>query len=147
VTKSETALLFVSERDTCRSLMATGLARQMLGESVRLKSAGIDVGFFTTPSEAIEVMRGHGVYLGSHDPTHIRKVPLQEFTSVVAMAPSIGQVLANRYHIGDDRLELWDIEDPYGKGIVAYRTCAKEILSNLQLLLVKLGLPEPSPSQ
>lgn len=147
MTKSETALLFVSERDTCRSLMAAGLARKILGESIRVKSAGIDVGFFVTPSETLEVMREHGVDLGSHDATHIREVPLQEFTSMVAMAPSIGQVLVNKYHIGDDRLEVWGIEDPYGKGIVAYRTCAKEILLNLQLFLLKLGFPETSPSR
>jgi protein-tyrosine-phosphatase len=147
VTKKETALLFVSERDTCRSLIAAGIARKILGESVPVKSAGIDVGFYVTPSETLEVMREHGVDLGNHDATHMRKVPLEEFTSVVAMTPSIGQVLVNKYHIGDDRLEVWDIEDPYGKGIVAYRMCAKEILSNLQLFLPKLGLSETSPSR
>ena len=147
MTGSETALLFVSERNACRSPMAAGLTKKMLGESVGVESAGIDIGFGMPPSEAIEVMRGHGVDFGSHHVTHIRNVPLLEFTLVVAMTPSIGQVLVNEYHIGVDRSEVWDIKDPYGKGIEAYRTCAKEILSNLQRFLSKSGLIETSRSQ
>ena len=127
--------------------MAAGLARKMLGEPVRVETAGISAGFGMIASEAVDVMRGHGVDLGSHDVTHIRKVPLQEFTLVVAMTPLIGQVLVKEYHVGDDRLEVWDIEDPYGKGVEAYRTCAKEILSNLQRSLSKLGLLDASRSQ
>ncbi len=147
MTESAKALLFVSERNTCRSPMAAGLARKMLGEPIRVETAGISAGFGMIASEAIDVMREHGVDLGGHGVTHIRKVPLQEFTLVVAMTPSIGQVLVNEYHVGDDRLEVWDIGDPFGKGVEAYRTCAKEIVSNLQRSLLKVGLLEASRSQ
>jgi arsenate reductase (thioredoxin) len=147
MTESARALLFVSERNTCRSPMAAGLARKTLGEPLRVETAGISSGFGSIASEAVDVMRGHGVDLADYGGTHIRKVPLQEFTLVIAMTPSIGQVLSNEYHVGGDRLEVWDIEDPYGKGVEAYRTCAKEILSNLQRFLSKLGLLDASRSQ
>jgi len=117
---------------SCRSPMAAGLARKML--NAEAESAGIAPFGACATKEALEVMRKFGVDISSHKPKHVTEVPLQNFDLIVALDSFVGECLRSYYNVPAEKLIIWDIDDPFMKGLGAYERCAREIYAHIQKL-------------
>jgi arsenate reductase len=99
-------ILFLCVANSARSQMAEGLARDVLGEDVRVRSAGSDPK--TVNPYAIEVMSEIGISLDGHASTSVDDVDPESVDIVVTLCADevcpafLGD--AKRYH--------WPFEDP-----------------------------------
>lgn len=129
------SVLIVCMGNTCRSPMAEAIAHKLLGEHVRVESAGLETAAgLSATRHAIEVIREMGLELGHHRSIQFETVEFQRFGQVIAMTPRIAELLVE---IGVDpaRLVQLDIPDPYGRGIEVYRRTAITIEQRLRTML------------
>jgi protein-tyrosine-phosphatase len=118
--------------------MAEAIARSLLGNSVRVESAGLDAGEGNPAHRnAVAVMHETGLDIKSHLTRNIASVDIDEFDLVIAMCPSIARRLAE---LGVDgrRIAELDIPDPIGSDINTYWSTARSIASQLKQVL---GIP------
>lgn len=157
VAKPQRLFLFVCSGNTCRSPMAAAIANAEIAArlgipfksletvNVRALSAGVSakVGAPLT-AEAAEVLRSLSVPVRPHAAQNLTPELANEaelifcMTSahrkaVIEMLPS---VTGKTYCLSTDA----DIDDPIGKGMVAYVNCARQIQQLVQLRLNELGL-------
>lgn len=130
-------VLFVCAGNTCRSPMAEAIARQILGTTADVQSAGIcaDEGASAT-QDAIAVMEKRGLDIRNHSARGIGVVDTSEFDLIVAMDSRIARSIRSRGVDTTIILEL-DIPDPYGQGIECYRITADAIVRELQRILTR----------
>lgn len=132
-------LLFVCAGNTCRSPMAKALAVRLFGDNVYVESVGIDTasGLYATP-EAIQVLAEEGIDLSSHRSLNISELKFSQWDIIVAMTPRIAANIVASNIISAEHLIEWNVVDPYGQGIEAYRRCIttlSKLLPNLSDLL------------
>ncbi len=132
------SVLFVCLGNICRSAMAEGLAKKILGPGVRIESAGIAAYRSSAAPEAIEVMQSMGVDISGHQPRNTSNIGLGDFDIIVAMDSDVFDCLEQEYHVPTCELIKWNIEDPYGQGLEAYKKCADEIERSVQDLATTL---------
>jgi protein-tyrosine-phosphatase len=136
-------IIFICFANKSRSPMAKGLAQKMFPAGFYVDSAGIDAE--TTGGanfRAISVMGEYGVDLMGHFCKSISDVAISEFDHVVAMDSNIFDSVMRKYPDMEDRIILWEIEDPFYGTIKTYRSCADEIFQNMKVFAAKLGLTE-----
>lgn len=126
-------ILFVCVENACRSQMAEAWARSLGGERVRAYSAGSRPGEDVHPL-AREVMRERGLDLSGHAPKGLQDLPDVLWDVVVTMG------------CGDEcpavpaRVRLsWDIPDPKGQSIEAFRRVRDEIERRVRELVDSLN--------
>jgi arsenate reductase (thioredoxin) len=100
------SILFLCVANSARSQMAEGLARSVLGPSVRVQSAG------SQPSRvnpyAIEVMKEIGIDLGTHHSKSVDTIdPATVDTVITLCAEEVCPV-----YLGQARRLHWPIPDP-----------------------------------
>lgn len=133
--------LFVCGGNTCRGPMAASIAQKMLKDAAHVESAGIAAYGSTATPEAIKVMQSEFVIdISAHRPQDVANLSLNDFDYIIAMDPYVDQYLREHYKIVPIKLISWDIEDPYLKGIDAYKKCASQIQTHIQGLLVDLKI-------
>jgi len=126
-------LLFVCFGNTCRSPMAEGLAKKMLGKRVQVESAGICSSFNSAAENAIEVMKTlFDIDISIHQPRHIEDVKLDKFDFVIALDITVHNILKENYEFPPEKLILWKIDDPYLKDIKAHKECANKICEQIR---------------
>ncbi len=131
-------LLFVCYGNTCRSPMAAAIARGLLGEAAEIRSAGVNAVDGARPAwEAVEVMRERGLDITDHRARSVSRLDLAGFDTIVALDGATAEVLREEYGVAPEKLVRLCIVDPYGKGLIAYRECAREIESELLWLFGK----------
>jgi len=134
-------VLFVCLGNTCRSPMAEGITQNMAKERIYVESAGIAKTGENAAIEAIEVMKGEfNVDISAHRPRNVANVSLNDFDYIIAMERGVYNHLKQSYQILPGKLKLLDIEDPFGRGIEAYKKCARKIRSQVIDLLIDLEL-------
>ena len=115
--------------------MATAIARKFLEDSISVQSAGVEtVGGMVASQEAVKVMLEMGYDVSDHRSQSLKSLNLNNFDIIIAMSPSIADELRKVCSIDAYKLKVWNVPDPYGKGIEDYRLCAKsleELLSDL----------------
>ena len=122
------SFLFVCYGNTCRSPMAEGLARKLLGEEVRVESAGLAPAFEGAQPEAVEVMDDlYGVDISGHDTHDVFTLSLEDYQWIIALDAYVHETLKVRFPGLGERLFLWDIDDPYGRPRRAYEQSARLI--------------------
>jgi protein-tyrosine-phosphatase len=105
-------ILFVCYGNACRSPIAEGLAKLILGEQIR----NIDISHHTARSVA--------------------NIQIALFEHIIVLDAYVFEALKNRYPSLSDRITLWDIEDPYGQDLSAYRKTAETIKNLIEKHLV-----------
>jgi protein-tyrosine-phosphatase len=144
---SSPSILFVCAGNTCRSPMASAMASRLLGDRARVESAGIDTSaeWAATP-EAIQVMAEKGIDISTHRSRSISELESNRWDVIVVMTPRIAKGLLSMGSISTSRLVRWDVSDPYGKGIEAYRRCVARMTELLpELLTLQLDEANGTP--
>jgi len=133
------SLLFVCYGNMCRSPMAERLAKKMIGEKMRIESAGVSPSALSPTEETIQTMRSlYGIDISDHKPRYIRDVPYDQFDYVVAMDAFVYISLLVNQKIPKEKLIQWNIEDPYSQGLEACKRTARKIQSQVRDWLKKI---------
>ncbi|NIM91179.1 MAG: hypothetical protein GTO17_09550 [Candidatus Aminicenantes bacterium] len=133
-------LLFVCYGNTCRSPMAEGLAKKLLGDGARVESAGISPIFDIAQEKAVEAMQDlFEVDISGHQPRHIKDVSPDKFDFVIALDKLVHLGLQKHYKIANEKLILWEISDPFSQNLKAYKDCAQTIHRCLKEFLAERG--------
>jgi len=138
-------VLFVCVGNICRSPMAEGFLKELLLEkfgrnpsiAVEVSSAGLSAVLGWVSGEAVEVMKERGVDISGHHSRQLTRALIDQADLVLTMKRSHKEQVLLRFphsrgkvftlkefagYNGDE-----DIEDPYGRGLEAYRSCADDI--------------------
>ena len=136
-------LLFVCTGNTCRSPMAEGLAREMLGDAVQVSSAGMEAweGEYASP-HAIEVLTERNIDLSKHRARRIREELMAEVDWIIPMTYAQAEGLTRQFPqyvhkfrcLGDWGKQKRDVRDPWGGSLEVYRQSAQEIGEMLRTL-------------
>ena len=125
------SILFVCYGNACRSPMAEGLAKLILGEQVRIESAGLVLVLNGAIHEAVEVLHKlYGIDISHHISRSVADIQIGLFDHIIILDAYVFEAHKNRYPTLADKFILWDIEDPYGQDISSFRKTA-EIIKNL----------------
>jgi len=143
-------ILFLCVANSTRSQMAEGLARSMLGPSVRVQSAG------SKPSQvnpyAVEVMREIGIDLGNHHSKSVATIdPATVDTVITLCAEEVCPVF-----LGQARRLHWPIADAASGDpsitrdelLARFRAARDQIRGRIEVLEALVDVPPgPQPSE
>lgn len=135
-------ILFLCVGNAARSQMAEGFARALGGERVEARSGGAAPAGFVAP-EAIEAMRERGIDIAAHRSKAIDWDFMERAHVVVSTCHEAQEACPRRFR-ADTR--QWDLADPMGRGLEAYRAVRDEVERRVRALLGELGVAlEPEP--
>jgi protein-tyrosine-phosphatase len=112
-------VLFVCTGNTCRSPFAAAVARR---EGLDASSAGLDVLALRATGEAVLVAREFGIDLGTHTTRRLTDDVVAEADVVVGMSDRHVAALG-----AGARVLGGGVDDPYGRGLDAYRSAYAQI--------------------
>lgn len=146
-------VLFVCTGNTCRSAMAEGLAREILGPNVQVGSAGLAAweGDSASP-QAFEVLKEKGIDLASHRARRVSRELLSEADWIIPMTadhekrlrvmfPELASKI-KRLGAWSTKAKDYDILDPWGGSVEVYRKSARDIeffIREVKVYLDNLG--------
>jgi arsenate reductase len=117
--------------------MAAAIVKKRLGEAVLAESAGTAASGNVPSQEAVELVRAlYGADISRHRPRNISEVDLSRFDFILAMDSSVFMRLQEMDSVPKNKLFAWEIEDPIGRGMEAYRLAAKKIERQLDQFLL-----------
>jgi protein-tyrosine-phosphatase len=119
--------------------MAEGLAKFLLGKKARIESAGLAPILNGATHDAIEVL--HELYdidISHHTARSVADIQIGFFEQIMVLDAYVFEALKNRYPSLADTFTLWDIEDPYGQDMSAYRKTAETIKNLIEKYLLPL---------
>lgn len=144
------SILFLCVANSARSQMAEGLARKILGEKIRVQSAG------SQPSRvnpyASKVMLEEGVDLGAHFSKSVDTIdPATVGVVITLCAEEVCPLF-----LGDVRRLHWPVQDPasgdpkltHDDMLARFRTARDQIKTRLEILSALLDIPAgPEPRE
>ncbi len=104
------AILFACTMNAVRSPRASGLARQLLGQGVFIRSAGVRRG--EPDGFAIEVAREINVDLSRHEAHSFDDIQDHFFDIVIALSPEAEAFAREWTRMTDCAVEYWPMVDP-----------------------------------
>jgi len=131
-------IVFICTGNTCRSPMAEGLAREILGSDIQVESAGLAAWEGETASvQAVQVLKEKGIDLTSHQARLVRREILATADWIIPMTGAHEMQLKEafpEFAPKIKRLGSWvrershqDISDPWGGSVERYRRCAEDM--------------------
>jgi arsenate reductase len=132
-------ILFMCLGNSCRSIMAEALARQMFPDSVKIGSAGINPLGFIVP-ETMQVLEEAGIATEALWSKGLTDIDCSEFPVLINLTThSLDGVLPRDFR---GRIIHYPVADPFGRSLEAYRQAREAIrrflTADLPLLLVTL---------
>jgi protein-tyrosine-phosphatase len=139
-------VLFVCYGNICRSPIAEGFLNKLLEKNskpveVKVVSAGLNAYGGPPTPEAVETMREEGIDISGIESKQLTEELIEEADLILTMKKHYRDDVLSRYPKAKHKVftlkefagetENLDIEDPYGEGVKAYKTCAREIRQSL----------------
>lgn len=132
-------VLFVCYGNTCRSPMAEGLAKKMLGDKAEVESAGLMPMFDSAAPDAVAILKElFDVDISQHRPNDVSELSLGEYDRIIVLDTYVYNTMSKLMKDHSDKLVLWDTEDPFGQDREAYERVAKWLESHLRKNLAPL---------
>jgi protein-tyrosine-phosphatase len=132
-------VLFVCYGNTCRSPMAEGLAKKMLGDKARMESAGLMPMFESAAPDAVAILRElYDVDISHHRPKDITGLSLGDYDRIIVLDSNVYNQINKHAKDLSNKLILWDTEDPYGQDKEVYKRVARWLEVHLREHLVSL---------
>ena len=133
------SVLFVCYGNTCRSPMAEGLAKLVLGDEVRIESAGLAPVLDGATHESVDVLKDtYGMDISHHITRSAADIQIALFEHIIILDAYVHEALKNRYPSLSEKFILWDIEDPYGQDLNAFEKTAETLKQLIEKHLVPL---------
>lgn len=145
-------ILFVCTGNTCRSPIAEALMKEMAKEKgldIKVKSAGIyALDGQEASEEAIRVMQEEGIDISGHRANILYRNLVEDADLILTMSRSHKQQLLSKYGFLKGKIftlkeyaysKEEDVEDPFGRGIEAYKIAKAEIKEALKKIIDKLS--------
>ena len=145
-------ILFVCTGNTCRSPMAEALMKELAKErglKIDVKSAGLyALDGQEASKEAIEVMKEEKIDISNHRANLLYRNLVEEAHLILTMSKSHKEQLLSKYGFLKGKIftlkeyaysKEEDIEDPFGRGIEAYREAKEEIKEAIKKVVDKLS--------
>jgi protein-tyrosine phosphatase len=137
--KNAESFLFVCSQNASLSPMAEGLAKKLLGKNTRIESAGLTSTTNGASYEAIWVLMDmYNIDISHHKTRKVADFQIDSFDRVVVLEASVLEALKTRHPSISDRITLWDIENPEGKGREIFRNTAAIIKKTIERNLLSL---------
>ena len=124
-------LLFICTGNTCRSPMAEGIAKTILGQTATSCGLAAMEGA-PAADHAIAVAKEHGIDLTAHRATPLTESALNEADRIYVMSQSHADALTRFRPELADKIRVMGISDPFGGSLDTYRQCFNEILAYLE---------------
>ena len=117
-------VLFVCTGNTCRSVLAEYIARDVFGDAASFESAGIKPQQAADAENAVYTLRVNlNIDASQHVPRDVRLLDLNQFSLIIALENHVARVL-KEMGVATSRIETWEIKDPYGPDLIEYdRAC------------------------
>ena len=132
-------VLFVCYGNTCRSPMAEGLARKILGDKAKVESAGFMPMFEGAAPDAVAILNElFDVDISQHRPKDVSELSLGEYDRIIVLDAYVYNTLSKLMKDYTDKLVLWDTEDPFGQDREVYRRVALWLNAHLREHLIPL---------
>jgi protein-tyrosine-phosphatase len=133
--KSESTLrqkvLFVCTGNSCRSVFAEYLGRQVFGDAFEFESAGIRPQRAADAENAIFTLKNNfGIDASGHVPRDVRTLDMADYDLIVALEKSAARIVES---LGAPaaKVKLWKVRDPWGSDLAEYDRTSLEIKKNL----------------
>lgn len=128
-------VMFVCRRNSCRSQIAEGFARQLGQGKIEVVSAGLEAS--RVHPGAIKVMSEIGIDISAQTSNPLSDFQPDDFDIVISMC-GCGVNLPEAWVLRE-RFEDWDLEDPDGKPVETFRRVRDEIQQRVEVLIQKVG--------
>ena len=133
------SILFICYGNACRSPIAEGLAKLLIGDKIRIESAGLAPILNGATHDAIEVLQEqYDIDISHHIAKSVADTSLDFFEHIVVLDAYVFEALKNRYPSISDTFTLWDIEDPFGQDTSTFQKTAETIKNLIEKHLVPL---------
>lgn len=141
---SPKTILFVCTGNLCRSPMAAALFREQIKQRgddpqrYHVYSAGIlDINNHPAPEFAVQVMHDYGLDITAHRSHELNVIDVKNANLILTMTAAQQEVIQVEFPEYRDKVYMlsevleqqYDIQDPYGLELDAYRYAAEEIKS------------------
>jgi arsenate reductase len=136
-----TKVLFLCIGNACRSQMAEAIARHSASDVIEASSAGL-VPFGEIPSTTLAVLRERGISVDGQTSKPLRPEDIAEADIVINMTGRPGASIFTE-HL--ERIEDWDVGDPYGFNLAVYREIRDQIEARVEDLARRLRDDADSP--
>lgn len=149
-------VMFVCTGNICRSAMAHGYMQYKVNsrydkENFLISSCGTDaITGDKSTKNAILAMEEYNVDLNNHRATNIRDIDIENYDIILCMTtqhkenitylyPKLKEKIYTLKEYIDSDIEYKEIDDPWGFDIKVYKSCAKEVVENVDKLIEKLS--------
>ena len=113
-------VLFVCTGNTCRSVLAEYIARDVFGDAASFESAGIKPQQAADAENAVYTLRANfNIDASQHVPRDVRLLDLNQFSLIIALENHVARVLKG-LGVDASRTKTWQIKDPYGSDLTEY---------------------------
>jgi phosphate transport system protein len=153
VLQRDLKILFVSSSNSCRGMMAEGIAETIAGDHFSCQSAGIDTD--RPDPGAIEFLKTRGIDISNHESRTLADVSgLENFKAIVAIGKEAAQQLSANTALGYRSILLeWETKNPADveaestEEVDGYAVVFDELVSRISALIRALhGSPLSAPS-
>lgn len=135
--RSGQRILFVCYGNTCRSPIAEGLAKKILGNSSQVESAGLSPEFLGAQDDAVEILwENYRIDISGHRTQGIANINLYDYDWIIVLDAWVYNQLAMRFPSFTRDMLLWDVKDPYMQGKEAFAACAETIRKHIHKYLL-----------
>jgi arsenate reductase len=128
-------IMFVCKKNSARSQMAEGFAKQLGAGQVEVTSSGLEASF--VQPNAIAAMQDVDIDISDQTSNALSEFSATDYDAVISLC-GCGVSLPQEWVLREV-FEDWELEDPAGKSLEVYRHVRDQIKERVSTLLSKLS--------